>query len=192
MEKTYFTVSSPPNPSGVVLVFCSGGGYGNLSNLGDAPPVFELLKPYGVTLVTLGYRLPRGNSEIPLLDAQRMLRYVRYHAKEWKCDPERVGVMGLSAGGHLAAMAATCFERRESEVQRPRRTDELPSRFCHPDLSRNHDGGENPCRFTSELAGRESNTRNDSTVLDRNSGDGAHLSMFPCPRAGRQHRPPQQ
>ncbi len=75
-EQTYFTVLSPTNPSGAVVVFCSGGGYGCLANLGDPPPMFELLKPYGVTLVVLEYRMPRGNREIPLLDAQSMLRHV--------------------------------------------------------------------------------------------------------------------
>jgi len=130
MEITHFTVSSPANPSGAILVFCSGGGYGSLVNLGDAPPIFELLKPYGVTLVTLEYRLPRGNSEIALLDAHRMLRYARYHAKEWKCDPKRIGIMGLSAGGHLAAMAATCFDDGN-----PNSDDPVERVSCRPDFA---------------------------------------------------------
>ncbi len=129
-EQTYFTVLSPTNPSGAVVVFCSGGGYGCLANLGDPPPMFELLKPYGVTLVVLEYRLPRGNSEIPLLDAQRMLRHVRYHAKEWKCDPKRVGVMGISAGGHLAATAATSFDDGN-----PKSDDPVERMSCRPDFA---------------------------------------------------------
>ena len=129
-EQTYFTVMSPTNPSGAVVVFCSGGAYGGLANLGDAPPMFELLKPYGVTLVVLEYRLPRGNCEIPLLDAQRMLRHVRYHAKEWKCDPKRVGVMGISAGGHLAATAATSFDDGN-----PTSNDPVERMSCRPDFA---------------------------------------------------------
>jgi dienelactone hydrolase len=92
--------------------------------------MFELLKPYGVTLVVLEYRLPRGNSEIPLLDAQRMLRHVRYHAKEWKCDPKRVGVMGISAGGHLAATAATSFDDGN-----PKSDDPVERLSCRPDFA---------------------------------------------------------
>ena len=130
IEKAYFTVSRPPTPSGAVIVFCSGGAYASLANLGDAPPLFELLKPYGVTLVTLEYRLPRGNSEIALLDAQRMLRYVRFHANEWKRDPKRVGIMGLSAGGHLAAMAATCFDDGN-----PKSIDSVERMSCRPDFA---------------------------------------------------------
>jgi len=128
--KAYFTISRPPNPSGAVVVFCSGGGYSGLVNLGDAPPVFELLKPFGVTLVTLEYRLPRGNSEIGLLDAQRMLRHIRYHAKEWNCDPKRVGIMGLSAGGHLAAMAATSYD-----AGNPKSADPVERMSCRPDFA---------------------------------------------------------
>ena len=58
----------------------------------------------------LEYRLPRGRAAVPSLDAGRALRMVRSHAEDWKIDPNRVGIIGFSAGGHLAATAATLFE----------------------------------------------------------------------------------
>ena len=128
--KAWYTITRPENPSGAVVIFCSGGGYGGLVNLKDAPPVFELLKPYGVTLVTLEYRIPRGNSEIGLMDAQRMIRLIRHNAKEWNCDPKRIGVMGLSAGGHLAAMTAVFADEGN-----PQATDPVERMSCRPNFT---------------------------------------------------------
>ena len=69
------------------------------------------LNKHGITGVVLRYRLPRGRHSVPLLDAQRALRMIRARGREeWGCDPERVGIMGFSAGGHLASTVATHFD----------------------------------------------------------------------------------
>jgi acetyl esterase/lipase len=68
------------------------------------------LNEHGITGVVLEYRLPKGNPKIPLLDAQRAIRMVRSNAGAWDCDPQRVGIIGFSAGGHLASTALTHFD----------------------------------------------------------------------------------
>ena len=61
--------------------------------------------------MVLQYRLPRGRSFVPLMDAQRAIRTVRSKAEEWKLDPKKIGIIGFSAGGHLASTAATHFPK---------------------------------------------------------------------------------
>ena len=74
--------------------------------------VAKWLNSKGITGVVLEYRLPKGKNAskmAPLRDAQRALGLIRAHAPAWGCDPNKVGIMGFSAGGHLAATAATQF-----------------------------------------------------------------------------------
>lgn len=73
--------------------------------------IAEWLTGHGVAGVVLKYRLPAGRPYVPLLDAQRAILLVRSKAKEWGCDPEKIGIAGFSAGGHLAATAATHFDK---------------------------------------------------------------------------------
>ena len=68
------------------------------------------LNKWGVTGVVLKYRLPKGRAMVPLLDAQRAIRLTRLHSKEWGVDPKKVGIIGFSAGGHLASTAGTHFD----------------------------------------------------------------------------------
>lgn len=99
-----------PNPheaTGRAVVLCPGGGYGyrSMDSEGtDWAPYFNRL---GVAAIVLHYRLPHAHSDVPLTDAQEALRLVRRHAAEWHLRPDQVGVMGFSAGGHLAASVAT-------------------------------------------------------------------------------------
>jgi len=87
------------------IVVCPGGGYE-----GRAPhegaPVAEWLNRIGVSAVVLDYRVTPYRHPFPLGDAQRAIRTVRAHAAEWRIDPNRVGILGFSAGGHLAGAAA--------------------------------------------------------------------------------------
>ena len=96
--------------SGAAIVVCPGGGYrAHADHEGHAIAVW--LNSIGVTAAVLKYRLgPRYNHPAPLLDAQRAIRTVRARAAEWQLDPNRVGIMGFSAGGHLASTAATHFD----------------------------------------------------------------------------------
>ena len=70
----------------------------------------------GITYAVLKYRMPNGHHEVPLSDAEQAIRMVREHAAEWGVNPQRVGIMGASAGGHLAASLATLYS---SDKTRP-------------------------------------------------------------------------
>jgi acetyl esterase/lipase len=93
------------------MVICPGGGYGGLVKGPEGHEMAEWLNQNGITGVVLEYRLPGGNPLIPLVDVQRAIRLCRSSASKWGCDPRRIGVMGFSAGGHLASMAATHYNQ---------------------------------------------------------------------------------
>ena len=107
-DADYFLLKPDPDKtSGMAVVICPGGGYGctcyGYEGLGPA----EWLREQGILAVVLRYRVPNGHGSIPLADAEQALRTVRSHAAEWGVNPSRIGVMGFSAGGHLAATAST-------------------------------------------------------------------------------------
>lgn len=94
------------NGTGVVL--CPGGGYDHLATGHEGGVVAEWLNSLGITVFVLRYRVgPRYRQPAPLQDARRAVRMVRHRAQEWLVDPRRVGILGFSAGGHLAAITAT-------------------------------------------------------------------------------------
>ena len=106
------TVYLPPKDkaTGSSIVICPGGGYGFLATEHEGRQVAEWLNSIGVAGVVLKYRLaPKYHHPAPLDDARRAVRMVRYKSKEWGLDPTRVGILGFSAGGHLAATASTHF-----------------------------------------------------------------------------------
>jgi acetyl esterase/lipase len=116
VSKPTITVYRPEadRASGVGIVVCPGGGYNLLAWNHEGEQVAGWLKSIGVTAVLLKYRVPRRadtpRGEPPrqaLMDAQRALALTRSHASEWGIDPGRIGVLGFSAGGHLAAWAST-------------------------------------------------------------------------------------
>jgi acetyl esterase/lipase len=97
--------------TGAAVVVCPGGGYGNLALDHEGRQVAEWLNRHGITAAVLKYRLgPRYRHPAPLQDAQRALRWVRAHAGELGVRTDSVGIWGFSAGGHLAATAATKFD----------------------------------------------------------------------------------
>jgi acetyl esterase/lipase len=107
------------NRAGVAILICPGGGYWNLAWDKEGEEVAAWLNTLGITGVVLKYRVPRRPGEperLPaagaLFDAQRAISLVRSRAKEWGFDPKRIGVMGFSAGGHLAVMTAISSEKR--------------------------------------------------------------------------------
>lgn len=100
-------IHHPANPNGTAAIICPGGGYGGLVIGAEGHGIAEWLGKYGITGIVLKYRLPKGRSFVPLADAQRAVRLVRHHAKKWKIDAKKVGIVGFSAGGHLASTAAT-------------------------------------------------------------------------------------
>jgi acetyl esterase/lipase len=111
------------------IVVCPGGGYG-----GRAPhegaPIAKWLNSAGVAGFVLDYRVRPYRHPIPLGDAQRAIRLVRARAAEWKIDPKRVGILGFSAGGHLAASAATIFDAGKADAADP-----IDRQSCRPDAA---------------------------------------------------------
>ncbi|MDH6359061.1 alpha/beta hydrolase [Parabacteroides sp. PF5-9] len=101
--------------SGAAMLVCPGGGYNILAYDLEGDEVCEWLNSLGITAVLLKYRVPRREGlekhEAPLQDAQRALGYIRSHAEELNIDPQRIGVMGFSAGAHLSAMLSNSPER---------------------------------------------------------------------------------
>src|SRR5258708_7891134 len=93
------------------MVVCPGGGYGALASNHEGRQVANYLNSLGMAAFVLRYRLgPRYHHPIELGDAQRAIRLVRSHAADWRLDPARIGIMGFSAGGHLAMTASTWFD----------------------------------------------------------------------------------
>lgn len=119
--------------TGACILICPGGGYYILAMKHEGSQVAEWLNSLGVTAVVLKYRVPSPKGEPaqlrPLLDAQRAVSLIRKHAKDWSVDPQRVGVLGFSAGGHLAAWALCEGNRRAQGY--PGVADEPP---CRPDF----------------------------------------------------------
>jgi acetyl esterase/lipase len=98
--------------TGAAVVICPGGGYGALAMDHEGRQIAEWFNKRGVSAFILKYRLGRNGYRHPAMlnDAQRAIRTVRARAGEWKIDPERIGIMGFSAGGHLASTAGTHFD----------------------------------------------------------------------------------
>jgi acetyl esterase/lipase len=114
-EIEIFKVANPTKKSAAVVI-CPGGGYSILAYNLEGTEVAKILNSWGVTAVVLKYRLPddaimKDKSIGPLQDAQRALQYVREHADALNVDVQKVGIMGFSAGGHLASTASTHFEK---------------------------------------------------------------------------------
>lgn len=103
------TVYLPKESNGMAIVMCPGGGYARLAMDHEGHDMASWFNSQGITYVVLKYRMPNGHYEVPLSDAEQAIRIVREHAKEWKIDPAKVGVMGASAGGHLASTLATHY-----------------------------------------------------------------------------------
>jgi acetyl esterase/lipase len=104
--EVFITVHRAEKPNGAAMVICPGGGYGGLVVGPEGHGIAKWLNGHGIAGIVLEYRLPKGRSAVPLLDAQRAIRTVRAKAKEWSIDSAKVGIIGFSAGGHLAATAA--------------------------------------------------------------------------------------
>src|SRR4029078_818685 len=98
--------------NGTAVIVLPGGGYGNLAMDHEGKQIAEWLNSQGITAFVLKYRMhATGHMHpVPMMDGRRAMRTVRSRASEWKIDPSRIGVMGFSAGGHLASTLATHFD----------------------------------------------------------------------------------
>jgi acetyl esterase/lipase len=131
-DKPTLTAFLPPadKANGCAVVICPGGGYGTVVDTYEGKDVARWLNGYGVAAFVLRYRhAPRYRHPAPLQDAQRALRTVRGRAAEWKLDPHRVGIMGFSAGGHLASTTGTHFDDGK-----PGADDPIEKAGCRPDF----------------------------------------------------------
>jgi acetyl esterase/lipase len=122
VDKPKVTVYRAPKgkANGAAVVVCPGGGYVIVASDHEGKQVAEWLNGLGMTAFVLQYRLgPRYHHPAPLQDAQRALRLVRARAGEWGVDPARVGILGFSAGGHLASTAGTHFDNGQPDATDP-------------------------------------------------------------------------
>lgn len=139
VSKPSITIHRPPasRDTGAAVLICPGGGYWNLYWQLEGQEVAEWLNSIGVTGIILKYRVPRRPDEPkgesarrPLQDAQRAIRVVRHRAAGWGIDPQRIGIVGFSAGGHLAIASATSFDQRTYPA-----VDELDQIDCRPNFA---------------------------------------------------------
>jgi acetyl esterase/lipase len=115
--------------NGAAMVICPGGGYATHVIGAEGNGIAAWLNGHGVTGFVLKYRLPKGRPMVPLLDAQRALRLIRFDAKKWEVDSNRVGIIGFSAGGHVASSAGTHFN-----TGGPDSPDPVERTSCRPDF----------------------------------------------------------
>ena len=126
---------SKSNATGEAVVICPGGGYHILAYDWEGSDIARWFSSRGIAAMVLKYRLPVSESNIiphktPLMDAQRAFRMVRYHAGSWNIDPGKIGIMGFSAGGHLASTLSTHFDAGD-----PGHNDPVEKMSCRPDFS---------------------------------------------------------
>lgn len=129
-ENASITFYPAQNPNAAAIVICPGGGYGSLVSEPEGRQIANWLKRHGIAGIVLEYRLPKGRPFVPLLDAQRAIRTTRANVAKWQIDPARVGIMGFSAGGHLAATACTHFDAGNLKAPDP-----IDRMSCRPDFA---------------------------------------------------------
>jgi len=134
-DKPTLTIYLPPGEKATraAVVICPGGGYGHLAMDHEGHQIAQWLNSFGVAGFILQYRHSKSGAgyghPAPLQDAQRAVRTVRARAKDWNVDPGRIGILGFSAGGHLASSAGTHFQNRYSDAK-----DSIDKFSCRPDF----------------------------------------------------------
>jgi acetyl esterase/lipase len=139
VSKPTITVYRPDaaKNNGTAMIICPGGGYWDLYWELEGEEVAAWLNSRGMTGIILKYRCPRRPCDVrgepplgPLMDAQRAVSFVRSKAAEWGIDPKKIGMVGFSAGGHLALATATEFAKRKYE-----HIDKIDDISCRPDFA---------------------------------------------------------
>lgn len=120
----YIVQTSKKTPA--IVVF-PGGGYTHRA-FHEGEPVCKWLNSIGISAFLLNYRVSPYKHPAPLLDAKRAIRLVRYNSKKWNIDPNRIGVLGFSAGGHLASLVGTHFDSGDKK-----NSDPIERVSCRPD-----------------------------------------------------------
>ena len=101
------TVYHPEKPNGMAIIMCPGGGYRGLGIDGEGYDMAPWFCGQGITYMVLKYRMPNGDRTLPISDAEAAMKLVRDSADVWNLNPNDIGIMGSSAGGHLAAALGT-------------------------------------------------------------------------------------
>jgi acetyl esterase/lipase len=102
--------------NGAAVLICPGGGYSGISQIKEGSEFAKWFNDLGISAFVLYYRMPNGHYNIPLTDAQAALAIIHKKAKSWNIDKNKIGIMGFSAGGHLASTVGTHFKTKK---QRP-------------------------------------------------------------------------
>lgn len=116
--------------NGAAIVLCPGGGYIRHVTDREGYPIAQWLNEHGIACIILEYRLPKLRHAVPLLDANRAIRLTRANAAKWKLDPQRIGILGFSAGGHVASTATTHFDAGNVKA-----TDSIEKQSSRPDFA---------------------------------------------------------
>lgn len=127
----------PQGQAVAAIIVCPGGGYAHRARH-EAEPVAQWLNSIGLAAFVLEYRVAPYRHPWPLHDAQRAIRLVRGRARDWSIDPDRIGILGFSAGGHLACSAATMFDAGDPHAADPiQRLSSRPNLLiaCYPVVS---------------------------------------------------------
>ncbi|MGH7226187.1 MAG: alpha/beta hydrolase fold domain-containing protein, partial [Gemmataceae bacterium] len=163
VSKPTLTIYRPAKDkdSGAAVLICPGGGYHLLVWEVEGEEVAAWLNSIGVTGIILKYRVPRRPGQIkdkppisPLQDAQRAISLVRSKAKEWHIDPKKIGILGFSAGGHLALAAAAHSDKRAYEA-----SDDIDKIGCRPDFA--------AAIYPGYLVEKDKNTFNPNVRFDK-------------------------
>jgi acetyl esterase/lipase len=136
VSKPTISIYKPPasKDTGAAVMVCPGGAYRILAMDLEGTEVCEWLNSLGLTSVLLKYRVPKREGlqkhTASLQDAQRAFGIVRHHAKDWGIDPKRIGILGFSAGGHLAATLSNTYQERTYP-----KVDDADAISCRPDFT---------------------------------------------------------
>ena len=136
VQEPTLEVYLPPkkNATGKAILICPGGGYSGLAYDWEGTDIAKWLTSKGITAFVLKYRLPKSNSIIlgrkaPLQDAQRAIRLIRHNSEKWNVLKNQIGIMGFSAGGHLASTLGTHYNDSENSL-----TSTIDSLSARPDF----------------------------------------------------------
>ena len=168
------TLYMPPDTTGpmTAVIVAPGGGYRTLAMNKEGRLPANYLNTLGIAAFVLKYRLgPKYHHPIELGDIQRAIRTVRARAAEWHIDQARIGVMGFSAGGHLASTASTHFDAGNATARRSDRPGEQPAGFFDPRLSRDYtDRIVDASGIKDDVARRERRSGSRAHSFDREAG----------------------
>ncbi len=129
VAEMYVYLPEKEKNTGAAVVICPGGAYWIEAMDHEGYDIAKWIQAKGVAGIVLKYRLPYGHHEVPADDARQTMRIVRMNAKEWGIDPEKIGIAGSSAGGHLASTVGTVFDNGKKGSTNP-----IEKVSCRPDF----------------------------------------------------------